>query len=220
MKVTNILAGMVVAIATIVAVNGTSVSAANTNTGCKVEGTKLGTWGSTFSVNGDMITSTFKVTGSNCAAPVTLAVWKAPAANGQPLEAQKLFGHKTAYFQPGTHTISTKLPNCFYQADLLQSTSPTAADGGANYMYQNGQFVDGGLKDFKFGGTQKCDEKPVEPPVEPPVEEKPTEKPVVKAVATPEALPVTGPTAIAATFTGVTASAGVAHAIVRRLKRQ
>jgi hypothetical protein len=241
MKVLNVIVGTAVAVATIVAINAGSANAATNK--CVVEAKQLGQWGKSFTVSGDKVTATFKVTGENCNTPVTLAVWTSEQANGHPLDTQKLFSHSTTTVGPGTHVLTSKLPNCFYQADLIQSDKPTAPDGGANYQYQNGQFVDGGLKDFKYGGTQKCEDKPEEPEepkdVCPNIDGKQAEvpeghevdgegncvvpedpkDPEVKGEQTPTVLPETG-AGLIGTFAGVSASAGIAHAAVRRFKRK
>lgn len=112
--------------------------------------------GKIFVVNGDKVKANFEVKGQDCHMAVTLAVWKSPSANGAPIKDQKLFGHVTNVFGPGKHALTAKIPDCYFQADLLEGSSPTAADGSANYDYQNGVIFDGGLRDFMFGGTNVC----------------------------------------------------------------
>jgi len=112
--------------------------------------------GKIFVVSGDKVKANFEVKGQDCHMVVTLAVWESPSANGLPISDQKLFGHVTEVFGPGKHALTTKIPNCYFQADLLEGSSPTAADGSANYDYQNGVIFDGGLRDFMFGGSNVC----------------------------------------------------------------
>jgi hypothetical protein len=146
---------------------------------CEVREVLPNKWGSSFSTNGSNITATFEVIGKDCTAPVTVAVWKRMTVEG--INDQVLYKYKTGYFAPGHHTMTTQIPNCMYQADVLASTNPRAADGTANYMYQNGKFVDGGLKDFIKGGNGSCVVTP-KPPTKPPVETPPVvETPVVEA---------------------------------------
>lgn len=222
MKVTNIIAGMVVAVATVVAINTAPASAATStntnNSNCKVTGvtpiTDLFDTGKnfTFSADGKKVTAHFVVTGnSSCTKSVAFATWKSPTKDGHPLKDQTLYDSRVAIYGVGTHSMTLNLPQCSYwQLDLLNNTRATAADGSAAYAWTDGMF------DTMLGGNPKCEEpeKPEKP------EEPKEEKPVVKAVATPTKLPETGPAAVAATFTGVTASAGVAHAIVRRIRRK
>jgi hypothetical protein len=244
MKVFKIVAGMIVVAASMVAINSVSASATASNK-CDVVAKQLGHWGESFNVNSNKITATFEVSGQNCTTPVTLAIWKAPSANGQPINEQKLFGHTTNTFGPGVHTLTTTVPNCFWQADLLKGDKATAPDGTANYAYQNGQILKvHPLRDFKYGGQGKCEEpEDVCPnidgdqaevpeghevdgegncvvPEEPETPEEPKEEtPEVKGEQTPTVLPETGAGAVAATFMGVSTSAGIAHAIVRRFRK-
>lgn len=189
---------------------------------CDIPKLKLGEKaGQNMVAKGDQIFATFKVEGKNCTTPVTLAVWESPSADGQPINEQELYDYTTKTFGPGTHSIATDLPNCFWQADLLVGDEPTAPDGTANYAYQNGEILKvHPLRDFKYGGEGVCEdpEEPENPeePETPVTPENPT--PQVKAVQTPSKLPSTGPAAIATTFFGVSGLAGLAHAIFRRFR--
>lgn len=219
MKAFKIIAGMVVVAATVVAVNtATAGATANNTTTCDIPKLALGEpAGKNMKVEGNKVTATFTVTGTNCTTPVTLAVWKTPSANGQPINDQVFFGHTTQTYGPGVHTISANIPDCYWQADLLVGDKPKAADGTANYAYQNGKILTvHPLRDFKFGGDKKCTEQPKTP-------EQPKggagEGGPEEVAATVTEMPKTGAGAMAATFAGVTASAGIAHAIVNRFKR-
>lgn len=203
-KINVIIAGVLVGATMVVA--GASAQAATTQSVCKVEPAKLNAWSKSFQISGNQITASFKVTGTNCTTPVTLAVWERPTAEG--LNDQKLNNYTTQSFGPGVHTLSATLPNCMYQADIVEGANPTAADGTANYQFQNGKFVDGGLRDFIKGGAGVCEE-PEQPTVV-----KPAAKP-----AAPKALPNTGPGAIYAGALSFAAVAGVAHNIIQRKKR-
>lgn len=130
---------------------------------CTIDNIPLDKWQSSFSVANGQTTAKFTLKGAdNCKKAMTVAVWKAPAANGQPVNDQKLYAYKTGVFGKGQNTLTVKLPdNCYFQADLLKGTSPTAPDGTANYAYQNGKIVENHpLVDFKFGGERKCEDQP------------------------------------------------------------
>lgn len=114
--------------------------------------------------NNGTVSAQLKVTGTDCAVSVTLAVWQAPNADkGQPYSQQKLFSHNTATFNAGLHTISATLPDCYYQVDLLPGTSATATDGSP--VYPKGTLL-GSL----HGGTQTCGGGGETPPSTPPAE--------------------------------------------------
>lgn len=196
-------------------------ASAQSTKNCSVTAVQLGSWGKAISVSGDTATASFTVEGSNCMTPVTLASWKRVTAEG--INDQVLYAHTTKTFAPGRHSLSVKLPVGMYQVDVVEGSNATAWDGTANYQYQNGKFVDGGLRDF-LKGTRKVEvveekppvveevipeETPVEEPVEAPVEEAPVQEPV--------ALPNTGAGSVAALFTvSSTAGAGLSYLRKRR----
>jgi hypothetical protein len=230
MKVFTLAAGLIVAATSVVALNTATASAVTPSNVCDIPKLKLGEpTGKNMVVVDKTITATFTVTGQNCDTDVTLAVWKSPSANGQPINKQVFFGSKTLPdVKPGTHTITMTLPDdCYFQADLLVGDKPTAPDGTPNYAYQNGKILtEHPLRDFKFGGKRDCT-VPQQPPKtpEPPKQDDPKggpEEPQVKAVqtTTPTTMPDTGAGAVAATFGGVSIATGAVHAIVRRFKRQ
>jgi len=193
-------------------------------TTCKIEPvvpiTDIRDTGKNFTFNADgTITAKFKVTGdADCKKEAVLAVWKAPnGTNGEPLIEQKLFDYapKTATkYGVGEHTITAKMPNCFWQLDLLEGSDPRGVDGTANY----GTFLKPTrhMLDTMHGGDKECD-VPV-PPVQPPV--RPEGGPEVKGVqTTPAELVKTGPASIAGTFVGVSSLAGIAHTLVQRRRK-
>lgn len=145
---------------------GASANAQTVAPSCVATPAPLNMWQKGFTVSGDTISTTVTLTGdANCKRAITLATWKAPAADGQPIDQQVLFNHTTKIFGKGTHTISAKLPpnNCYYQADLLRSASPTAPDGTANYAWQDGKIVPADqnpILNFKFGGDKVCEDEP------------------------------------------------------------
>lgn len=104
-----------------------------------------------------------------------------------------------------------------YQVDLIDGANYTATDGTANYQYQNGQFVDGGLRDFKKGGTGTC-EKPVTPvtPVTPTTPATPVTPAATAPVVT--SVPSTGAGDILMGTTGLSTSVGLAYNLIRRKK--
>ena len=220
---TLVVAGAVVAVAPAAeAVTPATSTNPNTTNACDIPKLKLGeATGKNMTVSNGKVTATFQVSGTNCTTPVTLAVWKTPSKSGQPINDQEFFGHTTITVGPGTQTITASVPDCYFQADLLVGSDAKAADDTANYSFQNGKIVESGLRDWLYGGDKKCEKpKTPEPPVTPQQPQPPTggQGGQVLAAQTPEALPVTGPAAVAGTFAGVSASAGLAHGVVRRLR--
>jgi hypothetical protein len=211
MQVVKYALGTVLIAAAMVA--GSSKPAYATNGVCDIPKLSLGeATGKGMSVQNGKISASFVVEGHDCTTPVTLAVWKSPSANGQPINDQKLFGHVTKTFGPGQHTLTADVPDCYFQADLLVGSNPTAPDGTPNYAYQNGQILSvHPLRDWKYGGDKVCEE--------PKTPEQPKVPQVQAAQTTPAKLPSTGAGAVASTFFGVSASAGLAHAIVRRFRK-
>ncbi len=221
-KVLNIVLGSVASIVLFMGATS-SASAATAATKCTVEAAKLGSWSKAFTISKDTATVKFKVNGTNCTTPVTLASWERPTLEG--INDQKLYKYTTATFGPGEHTLSVPVPACYFQADLIEGANATAADGTANYQYQNGKFVDGGLRDFIKAGNTECKvvvvpPKPVEPPVVVPT---PTPQPVTPAVVTTtevKSLPSTGSDAasVVAGTMGLSTSTGLAYNLFRKRK--
>lgn len=160
-KLKLILAGLVVTSAAFIAQSvGSSASAATTcnldivdgpgNRGIKVNAAKT------------MVSATVVITGdASCRKPVTLAVWKLPNKQGLPLTAQKFFGNKSQMYGRGTHTITTAIPECYWQADLLGQMRPKSVNGNADYQWPQDK-----LANYRLGGSKSCD-KPPKPPLEP-----------------------------------------------------
>lgn len=154
----------------------------------------------------------------------------------------------TTSFGPGVHTITAKLPTCTYwQLDLLEGSDPRGINGTANYgnlMHPVSNTNKPGYRrniiDAQMGGN-KCNPEPPKdacPNIAEMQKEVPAgytrdangncvptpqggpDEPVaqVAAVQTPAELPKTGAGAVATTFVGVTTAAGLAHAIIRRLR--
>jgi len=227
MKIFKIVAGVLVAATAVVVINATSANAQDTAV-CDVPKLALGApTGKNMEVNGDSIgdtiTATFEVTGENCTTPVTLAVWKTvngPEAKGSPIEQQVFFGSTTKTYGPGKNqTITAVLPNCYWQADLLVGSNPKAPDGTAHYAYQNGQILSvHPLRDFTFGGKKSCAETP-KTPEQPKGKGADTPQVAAAVTPTPTTLPATGAGAVAGTFIGISSLAGVAHAVIRRLRK-
>lgn len=210
---------------------------------CVLEPLPWNQYHKSFTVNGDKITGKFTLKGDyNCQYDMTLATFEAPSKSAHPFSEQKLYSYVTNRFGRGTHTMTTTLPDCYFQADLLTGKPGEGVKGTRLNDFLNranftnlGQYNVGNdvavVHDALIGGDKSCEKpKPQPCPYDPSMEkddpnckpeeetpEKPEEKPTPKA---PEVLPSTGPAAIVTTFAGVTASAGAAHAIVRRIKRQ
>jgi hypothetical protein len=212
---------------------------------CKFEyanfGGKYGL-GQGFDVHPDVVSTQFKITGDeDCRMDVTLTVWKIPHATLQPypVEEQEYFSHATGKdLKPGFHTLASKVPACFWQADLVRGTAPTGPGGKLPYE-------DGRMLNAKLGGDKQCVEEPEDvcPNIDgtqsevpeghelngkgdcvvPEEPEEPggrgNDEPEVKGEQTPTILPETGAGALAGTFMGISASAGIAHAIVSRFRR-
>lgn len=218
-KFTSILLGSVVSL--LVFVGGASVTnAANTSaTSCTVSPvnpTSLYEIDRNFTYNNDgTVTAKFKVEGNtDCKKDVVFASWEAPSRSGYPLKDQKLFDYKTANFGVGVHELTIKLPDCYWQLDLLEGTNPTAEDGSADYGFGKVHMLD-----TAHGGTNSCTETPVTPEVpETPVT--PTPTPTTPAVVTKEvvSIPSTGAGSIIAGTMGLSTSAGLAVNLIRRKK--
>ncbi|HSH31841.1 MAG TPA: hypothetical protein VK963_04220 [Candidatus Saccharimonadales bacterium] len=124
----------------------------------------------------NVVTGYVDVTGpSNCKVNATLTTWTAPNGfDGKPYDLQRLFDTKTLQFSVGTHNITTHIPDCYFQADLVRGTEPAGYDGGP--IYEEGRMMAS-----LHGGTQPCEENsegggtgetPEQP--QPPVTENPT----------------------------------------------
>src|SRR5689334_9777328 len=127
MKISKLFLSL--AAATVIAVSALGAKAyATSPANCTVDGTPLGKWGSTLTINDNEITSDFVVKGQNCTITMSLVTWKAPSANGQPLYEQKIYDYKTETFGPGNHSLTVFLPDCYYQADLMVGTKADWAE--------------------------------------------------------------------------------------------
>lgn len=214
MKISKLFLGLsaaAVIASTAIGVGAATASAA-TNNVCSVDGTPLGKWGSYLTVNGNKITADFEVKGQNCEITMSLVVFKAPAADGQPLYDQRIYDYKTETFGPGKHQMTENIPDCYYQADLMVGTKADWAEADNSpkrikFPEKPGDpWPDMGLRDFKMGGDKKCEEP------------KPTPKPEVKPAATeePEVLTKTGAGSVLAIGLGVTTLGAAIHQVVMR----
>jgi hypothetical protein len=158
---------------------------------------------SRFILNADgTVTARFRVTGTDCHMTVTLVSWNAPnGTDGKPYEQQTLFAKTTAKFTTGDHTITAKMPNCFYQIDLVTGSDVS--------MYPTTSFSSQGrLRGNLHGGAQPCT-VPTPTPT-------PAPTPVVETAST--TLPNTGPGEIA--IVAVLALAGGYIFHLRHLHKQ
>ena len=210
MKISKLFISVMVAATTVAALGLAPANAqAATASKCYIANISPANWGKAIAIKGSVATATFTVKGTGCTTPVTLASWKAVAPNGERLNEQKLYSHTTATFKPGVHTISVNFyPSCYWQVDLIQGANATAADGTANYDYQNGQIIDGGLRNFKQGGSTTCAVTPPTPvtPVTP------------TTIVTASKLPDTGASvfSLIATGLGVSMVAGLAYQLYQK----
>ena len=166
---------------------------------------------SRFITNGDVVNGKILVTGvDQCRVTVTIASWTAPnGGQGKPYSDQKLFNHNTETFGPGKHTIGTRLPDCFFQVDLLRGDQATGSNGTPAYPK-------GALMGSLHGGSQACVSSPSPTPT-PSVSASPSpsSSPSVLGASTqpPSQLPDTG--AAAGTMVGFGSMVGAAYAYIR-----
>lgn len=171
-------------------------------------------------VEGSKATVKYRVNGTNCTTPVTIAVWKRVTPTG--ISDQKLYTYLTqAAVQPGLHTATVNLPNCLYQVDVLESAKPTADDGTANYVkYDEAtkKFLPSPLRDFiKPEGTNVCTETAVPPVTVTPTPTTPTPVTTTKAPVA-SVMPSTGAGDVLMGTTGLSTSVGLAYNLIRRKK--
>lgn len=208
------------AVAVVVAISGTGSANAATANKCTVAdfGMAMGNSGN-ISVKGNVATVTFRVKGTDCSTPVTIASWKRVTPTG--IKDQVLYTSVTGSYRPGLHTQTISLPDCLWQVDLLEGSKATADDGTADYVKFDGtKFLPSPLRDFmKPAGTNVCVDKPpvvVPPVVTPPVVTPPA--PVVTTQTVVKSIPSTGAGDILAGTTGLSTSVGLAYNLIRRKK--
>lgn len=157
-------------------------------------------------VSGTTATVKFRVNGTNCTTPVTIAVWKRVSPEG--IRDQKFFNSVTyPAVAPGVYTKTITIPDCLYQVDVLEGAQAKAADGTADYVKWDGTKWTGPLRDFvKPAGTNVCVDKPIETPQS-------TTKGSPVAV-----VPNTGAGDILAGTAGLSTSVGLAYNLIRRKK--
>ncbi len=157
-------------------------------------------------LNGNMIDVKVSVFGeADCKKAVSVATWKWYNESGTPLESQVLYKTATQTFGVGTHTISVEVPNCRWQADLVEGTRPTAADGTASYKIGEPNDVTDRLMDFSFGYTQPVCKDDVPAPT-------PTDS-ITPAVTR---LPNTGATDILSSTLVLSTATGIGYSLIRR----
>lgn len=207
MKISKLFLGL--GAASVIALSTFGAKAHAATSACTVEGAPIGKWGSYFTVNNNKITSDFVVKGQDCTITMSIVTFKAPSADAQPLYEQKLYDYTTETFGPGAHQLTTNLPNCYYQADLMVGTRLDWSEPDETpkkiKMPVNGVWPDMGLRDFKIGGNQKC-EVPTTPQV----------KPVTTTPSNPKELTNTGAGSVIAIFAGVAALGATIHQFVMR----
>lgn len=215
MKLLNVVVGAVVAAATVVAVNTAPVGATAAKE-CKFEYANFGGnygLGQGFEKHPDVVSIQFRIVGDeDCRMDVTLTTWKIPHATLQPypVEEQTYFAHQTGkQLKPGFHTLAAKVPDCFWQADLVKGVNPTGP--GGKLPYEENRMLNATL-----GGNKKC-EKPKTPPTTP---QPPTGGGgAVESAQTPGKLVETGPASVIGAAFGVSTVTGVAHNVVSRRRK-
>lgn len=160
--------------------------------------------------NGKMLDVSVTVTGEeDCEKSVSVATWKWYNETGTPLNTQVLYKSATKTFGIGTHTISVEAPNCRWQADLLEGTRATAADGTANYQLGAPTDTTDRLMDFAFGYTLPVCSDAVVPPAPTAT---PTSTPVTR-------LPSTGISNALLSAVALSAVTGIGYSVVQNRKR-
>lgn len=205
------------AFAMLVAVSAPAAKAhAATNCSVSIVGTTntVGTANSRIHLNDTRTeaSATVVVSGDpTCTEVVTIVSWEAPNANFNiaNLNAQKVHSFSTQTLGVGTHVVKTSMADCFYQIDVLNSAHPKAADGTAQYRFEDG------LMGWAQGGNKSCT-APV--PTPKPI---PTPTPTPTPVAPATVLPNTGPGNLVGLISAVTIGGATLHYFVtkKRLNR-
>lgn len=83
---------------------------------------------------------------------LTLVSYKAPTPQWDPdlVEQQVLFDYKTETFGPGTHTLTVKVPDCYFQVDFVRGEHRYPLTPENDYRVENGLIAD------KWGGDHAC----------------------------------------------------------------
>lgn len=148
----------------------------------------------------------------NCEKSVSVGIWQWPTEDGLPLSSQVLYKAVTKTFGPGEHTITVDVPNCYWQADVMEGTRATAADGTADYQIGDPSDPNSDrFLDVAYGGEGVCFADEKETP-------KSTDKPAASTVST---LPNTGAgsTMTAAISSAVGAVTAAGYSLVRKFKK-
>lgn len=181
MKLFKIFVGAVVAATAVVAINSANASATSVPL-CTVKPVGLADWQKSFKFNGDNVTATFTLEGaSNCKYDMTVAAFSSKSVDLQPVKDQTLYSFASGRFGKGTHTLTTKIPECQFQLDIFTGKPLNVgnSDKGTRYhdFVNTGNFVnldqwhtDGNtarLIDF-YENKTKCADEPKEEPKEDP----------------------------------------------------
>ena len=83
---------------------------------------------------------------------LSLVSYKAPTPQWDPdlVEQQVRFDYKTATYSAGSHSITIKIPDCFYQVDFVVGDSIEHLTRANDYRVETGLLAD------KWGGTRSC----------------------------------------------------------------
>jgi LPXTG-motif cell wall-anchored protein len=163
--------------------------------------------------NGNKVDVKVTVKGdADCKKTVSVATWKWYNETGLPLEEQRLFKTATQTFGIGTHTISVEVPDCRWQADLVEGTRATAADGTANYKIGAPNDETDRLMDFAFGQLAVCTDSVAQPTT-------PTTATTATNAATITRLPNTGTGNMLLNALTISSATGFAYSLVRNRKQ-
>jgi hypothetical protein len=158
-------------------------------------------------LNGNTITTKLVVEGDeDCEKSASIGVWEWSTENGLPLSSQTIYKTTTASFGPGEHTLSIEVPACKWQADVMEGTRATAADGSADYQIGDPSDPNSDrFLDVAYGGDKVCSDEP-------------TPSTPTNPASTITSLPNTGMGGTAVVASALSAVSGFGYAVVRKLK--
>jgi hypothetical protein len=103
---------------------------------------------------GDTVTANFTVAAGR-SVTLSLVSYEAPAptSNAENLQYQEVFRLATGTFAAGTHSLTVKAPNCYFQVDFVGGVAiDHFGPAGSNILYG----VQGRLIGFANGGSAPC----------------------------------------------------------------
>ena len=104
---------------------------------------------------GDTVTANFTVNAGKVAT-LSLVSYKAPAPTwtSANMQLQAIFDVQSATFSAGRHSLTVKVPNCYFQVDFVGGLAiDRFGPAGSNILYS----AQGRLISYHNGGTRPCD---------------------------------------------------------------